>query len=112
MVRNLPGCVASQGRSFNGVLEFKAGYTNGDDQWNHIELIKNEEPHTTASYIIINDLGTILNMPNGRWARLFLRSLKIILRRLRHSEFPGFEATTCNPSPTSKKQRSLRYAKN
>ena len=59
-----------------------------------------------------NDLGTIRNMTHGRWARLFLISLKRILHYLRYSDFLGFEATTFNPTHTSKKRRSRRYAQN
>ena len=78
----------------------------------YIYLINDEDPHATAEYIVCNDLGTISNMTHGRWARLFLRSLKRTVRRLRLSDFFGFEASTFNPNPTSKKRRSRRYAQN
>ena len=99
-------------RSSNGVLKFKVYYTNGDEQWHHIDLIKDEDPHTTANYIIINDLVAISDISHGRWVRLFLRFFKITLRRLHYSDFPGFDATTFNPPHTCKKQCSRRYAKN
>ena len=65
------------------ILEFNPEYTNGDTSWNTITVVKDEDPHDTANYIIGNDLGPISNGIHGRWARKFLRSLKQILRRLR-----------------------------
>ena len=81
-------------------------------EWHPLDIIKDEDPHSTANYIIGNDLGTISNMTHGRWNRLFLRSIKRKMRRLRRSDFFGFEASTFNPSSTSKKRRSRRYAQN
>ena len=98
-------------RSSNGDLEFKVENTSGDKQRHPIELINDEDPHDTANYIITNVFGIIKHITHSRWARLFLRSLKRILYCLRHSDFLGFEAKICNPSPTSKKRRSRRYAK-
>ena len=43
-------------RSSNGILEFKVEYINGDVEWHPSDLGKDEEPHTTANYIIDNDL--------------------------------------------------------
>ena len=63
-----------------------------------------------ANYILSNDIGTVCNNIHNRWARLFLRSLRLILRRLRRTDILGFEATTFNPTPTNKKRRSRRYA--
>ena len=72
-------------------------YKNRDDQWHHIYLIKDEDPHTITNYIITNDVETIIIMTHGRWTHLFLRSLKITLRPLRHSDFLDFDVTTFNP---------------
>ena len=91
-------------RSSNGVLEFKVEYINGDKKCHHIDVIKDKDPYATANYIMTHDLVTASNMTHGRWARLFLISLKRTLHRLRHSDFLGCEATSFNPSPTSKKQ--------
>ena len=51
-------------------------------------------------------------MTHGRWARLFIRSLKSTLHRLLHSDVMGFEAIKFNPFSTSKKRWSRRYAQN
>ncbi len=74
-------------------------------------MVKNEDPHAVANYIINNDLGEKCNNIHNRWARLFLRSLQRTLRRLCQSDILGFEATTFNPVPSIKKQCSRRYAK-
>ena len=42
----------------NGVLEFQVDYKP-------IELIKDDDPHATANYIITNNLGTIYIMAHG-----------------------------------------------
>jgi hypothetical protein len=98
-------------RCLSGVLEFKVEYSNGDLSWHPIDLVKDEDPHAVANYIIKNDLGPVYNNIHNRWARLFLRSLRLTLRRLRRTYILGFEATTFNPVPTNKKRRSRRYVR-
>ena len=99
-------------KSSNDVLKIKFEYAHGDKQYHPIHSINDKDSHATANYIIKNDLDTTRNMTHGRWVCLELTSLKRTLRRCCRSDFLGFEATTFNPSPTSKKQRSRRYAKN
>ena len=53
-------------RSSNSVLEFQVEYTHGDKQHHPIDLIKDNDPHATANYIIKNDLGIICKMIYGR----------------------------------------------
>ena len=36
------------------VLEFKVKYINWDMTWHPIDLVKDEDPHATANYIITN----------------------------------------------------------
>ena len=71
-------------RYINGVLELNLEYTTGEISWHSLGLAKREDPYVTASYIISNDLGVIANGKHGRWARLFLRTLKRIIRRMKH----------------------------
>ena len=93
------------------VLIIKVKYTNGGVTWHPIDLVKDEDPHITANYIITNDLGSICNMIHGLWARLFLRSRKSIVCNLLHSDVLGFDATSLSSVTAPKKQRSRRYAK-
>ena len=58
-------------RCLAGVLEFKVEYSNGDLSWHPIDLVKDEDPHAVANYIIKNDLGPVYNNIHNRWARLF-----------------------------------------
>ena len=98
-------------RYLSGVLELQVEYTDGELSFHPIDMVKNEDPHAVANYIINNDLGKECNKIHNRWARLFLRSLRRTLRRLCQSDILGFEATTFNPVPSNKKRRSRRYAK-
>jgi hypothetical protein len=91
-----------------GILEFHLEYTNGETSWNPITVVKDEDPHATANYIIGSALGPVSNRIHERWTHTFLKSLKRTLRRLRRCEFDGFDATTYNPFP-GKKRSSRRY---
>ena len=82
-----------------GILEFKLEYTNGDTSWHPLALVKYEDAHATANYFLSNDLGYISNGIHRRWARMFLRSLKRTLRRLRRTDFYSFESTTFDTNP-------------
>ena len=93
-------------RITTGILELLVEYSNGETTWHPIEMIKCEDPQAVAQFVLSNDLGHTSNQRYGQWARLFLRSLKRTLRRLRRSSILGFTATTYNPSP--KKLRSRR----
>jgi len=59
-----------------GILKFNLECTNGDTSWHPITLVKYEEPHDVANYIVSNDLGSISNGIHRWWARYFLRSIK------------------------------------
>jgi len=72
------------------VLELNVSYTTGSIRWHPIELVKDVDVQAVANYILINDLGPISNGQHHRWARAFLRSLRRMLRRLRHSSVLGF----------------------
>ena len=43
---------------------------------------------------ISNDLDVIANGKHGRWARLFLRTLKRTIRRMKHCNIQGFTSST------------------
>ena len=73
-----------------------------------MDLIKDEEPHTVANYVLIHALLPIWNGKQQRWVRLFLRSLQRTLRQIRRTNFGGFKYTTFNPVLV-KKRRCQRY---
>ena len=56
-----------------------------------------------------NYLGPVSNGTHHRWARPFIRSLKLTLRSIRHTSFDGFKSTTFILVPP-KRYRSRRYA--
>ena len=97
-------------RYLAGILEFKVEYSNGDISWHPIDLVKDEDPHAVANYIMSNDFGDVCNNIQNIWVRLFLRSLKRTLCHLHRTNISGFEATTFNLAPTNKETRSRRYA--
>ena len=58
-------------RYLTGILELRVEYSNGDQSWHPIDLVKDEDPHAVANYILSNDLGTVCNNIHNRWVRLF-----------------------------------------
>ena len=58
------------------ILEFQTEYSNRDKKFHLIELIKDEDPHDVANYVLSRDLGPITNDKYRSWARLFLRFLQ------------------------------------
>ena len=60
----------------SGIIEFNLKYTNGDTSWNPVSLVKDENPHAVAYYVVRNDLGLISNEIHQHWAREFMRALK------------------------------------
>ena len=61
---------------FNGgILEFLCKYDTGNTEWHPISLVKKDDPHSVANYIMQNDLGEAANNIYRRWARLFLRTV-------------------------------------
>ena len=105
------------------VLELCVKYTTGtgpeDEEWHPIGMIKDEDPHAVATYCLNTDLGPIETGKQRRWARNFMRSLKVTLRRMRRTCCRTFEARTFVPNPkrptrgphlNSKKRYSMRKA--
>ena len=71
-------------------------------------MIKVEDPHTVDNYVLSNNLGRVSDVTYCRWARLFSKSLKLTLRRLRRNSFEGSESTIYTPVP-AKRRRSRQY---
>ena len=90
-------------RSLNGVLELLVKYSTGDSEddheWHPIGLIKDEDPHAVANYVLTNDLGSVDNGIQRRWARSFMRALKTTLRRMRRTCNGTFSSRTFVPNP-------------
>ena len=110
-------------RTVCSTLELLVKYSTGngveDEEWHPIGLFKDEDPHAVAQYVMTADLGRIENGIQRRWARNFLRSLKVTLRRMRRTCNGTFTARTFEPTakrPTrgshlNRKQRiSMRKA--
>ena len=70
---------------------------NDEKDWYQVELVISEDPHTAVQYVTQNDLGKVFNDKYRRWDRVFLRSLKRNLRRLRRCSYFGFTATNFRP---------------
>ena len=106
-------------RTVCSTLELLVKYSTGDgvedEEWHPIGLVKDEDPHAVAQYVMTADLGKVETGIQRRWARNFLRSLKVTLRRMRRTCNGTFAARTFNPTakrPTrgphlSRKQRIL-----
>ena len=84
------------------ILELKVEYTHGKQSWYPIGLVMNKDPRAVSNYIISNNLGPVSNGTHRCWARLFIRSLKLTLRRLKRTSFEGFESTKFTPIPEKK----------
>ena len=108
-------------RTVCSTLELLVKYSTGngsmDEEWHPIGLVKDEDPHAVATYVMNTDLGQVMNGIQRRWARNFLRSLKVTLRRMRRTCNRTFEARTFNPTAkkptrgshlTRKQRRSMR----
>ena len=94
-------------RYLSGIIEFQVKYTNGDLSWHPIDLIKDENPHCVAVYVINNDLGKISNGIHRRWARTFLRALKRTIRRMKKVDFNYIESSTYDPVVSKKARRHV-----
>ena len=84
-------------RYLASILEFELEYDNGEISWHPLDLVKDEDSHTYARYILGNDLGSISNGIHMYWARDFLRSLKRTMCRLKRTDYLGFDATSYKP---------------
>ena len=94
-----------------GILELQVEYSTGETSWHPIELIKREDPHAVADYVIHNDMGKVSNGIHRRWARAFLRVLRRTLKRLRRVQFSGLESSTYDPSPKIARSRRAKRAR-
>lgn len=91
------------------MLELLVVYSNDKVSWHPIELIKNENPQATTTYILSNDLGRTSNEIYERWVQLFILVLKQrTLRYMRRTSLFGFQSATYVLS-SKKKLRSWRY---
>jgi hypothetical protein len=82
-------------RCVDGILELEVEYSSGDKEFHPIALLKEEDPHAVAEYVLRTDLGRHLNTIHRRWARSFLRVVRRAMRRLfrvNHGSIP------CPPS--------------
>ena len=57
-----------------GALELQVPCTNRDPSWHPIDLVKDDEPHAVANYVLSNVLGIVSNGIHHRWARSFARA--------------------------------------
>ena len=92
-------------RYLSGIIELRVKYTNGDLSWHPMDLIKDENPHCVAVYVLNNDLGNISNGIHRRWARTFLRALKRTIRRMKQVDFSFIESSTYDPVVSKKARR-------
>lgn len=84
---------------FNGgKLEFLCKYSDGNTEWHLIDLLKNDDPYFVANYIMQNDLGKRANDIHCCWARLFLRTVPCILRRMKKSNLFSFYSSSYHPT--------------
>ena len=89
-------------RHLSGILELKVLYKTNEQSWHPIEMVKNDDPHAVAQYVMNNDLGKISNGQHRRWARAFLRSLKRTIRRMKRVAFQELTASSYDPNPSRK----------
>ena len=54
-------------RNATGILEFKIEYSNEDKQCYPLNLTRDEDPHTVASYMLSHDLVLVYNDKHRRW---------------------------------------------
>ena len=48
-------------RYLSGIIEINLEYTNGDTSWHPIPLVKDEDSHAIAKYVVRNGSGLISN---------------------------------------------------
>ena len=79
-------------------------------------MIKDEDAHCVAFYVIRNDLGKVSNVIHRRWARTLFRALKRTIRRMKKVELSYIESITYDHVVSKKtrrqqvKQARLAYA--
>ena len=84
-------------------------YDSGNTEWHPLELVKADDPWSVANYVMQNYLGDRANQIHRRWARVLLRSVRRVRRRIKQSNTFSFYASTYHP--TNKKLRSRRCCK-
>ena len=90
-------------RFSNSILEFQVKYINGDVEWHHSDLVKDEYPYVTTNYIIDNDLGPIGNMTHNPSPTYRKR------RSHRYAQNNGAPAGTLHKTDVPKKRRSFKF---
>jgi hypothetical protein len=95
-------------RYVDGILELEVEFYTGETEWLDLEIVKDEDPHSVAQFILKSDLGPIMNGKHRRWARKFLRSLRRTMRRLFRVTDTGFSASTFDPTPSFPTCRTRR----
>ena len=73
-----------------GILEFSCKYDTGNTEWHPISLVKTDDPHSVANYIMQNDLGKAANNIHRQWAGLFLRTVRRVCRQIKRSNCFSF----------------------
>ncbi len=66
-------------------VKYSTGHSSEDKEWHPIGLVKDEDPHAVAQYVLHNDLVQVETGKQRRWACNFMRSLKVTLRRMRRT---------------------------
>ena len=69
-------------RYLAGIFELKI-YSNGEVEWHHLNIFKNDDAHAAVNYIIGNDLGLIYNGIHIQCPHSLLKFLNGILCRMR-----------------------------
>ena len=101
-----------QHRDSEGMLEMQVLYSTGELEWHPMSLIKEEDPHAVAHYLLDADLGDkAMNSRHKRWARKFLRDLKKTMRRMFRVDYDGYQITVHDsPEQTLQSRRSTMNA--
>ena len=81
------------------LVKYSTGNRDEDVEWHPIGLVKDEDPHAVAQFVLNTDLGPVETGKHRRWARAFLRSLKVTLRRMRRVCNRSFDSRTYVPNP-------------
>ena len=87
-------------RYIEGTLEASVHFSDGYTSWVSMEAVKSENPKLVADYVMATDLGKVSNGIWRRWARAFLRSIRLAIRRLRKTHIIGFESSTYETFPS------------
>ena len=98
-------------RYLEGVLEANVCFNDGITSWVNMDVVKNENPKLVADYVMSTDLGMVSNGIWRRWARAFLRSIRLAIRRLRKTHIFGFGSSTHEPFPSALSHDGVKYAR-